>query len=325
MSEMSSMSFRTNERFDMSEFKTIGIVGGGLIGMSWASLFLARGGDVIVVDPDPETEERFADFLPKAWANLTDLGLTESETAPTPTVTDDYSALRNVDFVQENGPERLGTKRVVIDEIEEVIGSDVVIASSTSSLRASDMQTDARHPERILVAHPMNPPHLVPMVELVSGKQTSEDTIKAAERFYAEMQRVTIRVKREVPGHLANRLTSALYREAVNLVAEGIADVEDIDKAVAYGPGMRWALMGPHLTYHMGGGQGGYRYYLDHLGPTQEERWKNLGHPKLTEELKEALVAGVERELAAQDKATLTERRDAALVELQKLKAAHRL
>jgi carnitine 3-dehydrogenase len=314
----------------MTEFKTIGVVGGGLIGMSWASLFLARGCDVIVVDPDPETEQRLADFLPKAWDNLTELGLTEPgltgrETAPVPMVADDLAALRHVDFIQENGPERLETKREVIAGIEEVIGSQVVIASSTSSLRASDMQTDARRPERILVAHPMNPPHLVPMVELVSGRQTSEATLAAAERFYAEMQRVTIRVKREVPGHLANRLTSALFREAVNLVAEGIADVEDIDKAVAYGPGMRWALMGPHLTYHMGGGQGGYRHYLDHLGPTQEERWKSLGHPKLTEEVKEALIAGVERELATQDEVTLTERRDAALVDLLKLKAAYRL
>lgn len=309
----------------MTDFKTVGVVGGGLIGMSWASLFLARGCDVIVVDPDPETASRFARFLPKAWDNLTELGLTVGETAPVPTVTHDLSALGRVDFVQENGPERIETKRAVIAGIEEVIGSRVVIASSTSSLRASDMQADARHPERILVAHPMNPPHLVPMVELVSGRQTSEATLAAAERFYAEMQRVTIRVKREVPGHLANRLTSALFREAVNLVAEGIADVEDIDKAVAYGPGMRWALMGPHLTYHMGGGQGGYRHYLDHLGPTQEERWKNLGNPKLTEEVKEALIAGVERELAAQDKATLTERRDAALVDLLKLKAAYRL
>ncbi len=309
----------------MMTFKTVGVVGGGLVGMSWASLFLARGSGVVVVDPDPKTAERLENFLPKAWANLAALGLTDGEMTTMPTVTDDYDALRDVDFIQENGPENLETKRSVIAKIENVVRPQVVIASSTSSLRASDMQTSAEAPERVLVAHPMNPPHLVPMVELVAGRQTSERTIAEAERFYALMKRVTIRVKREVPGHLANRLTSALYREAVHLVAEGIADVEDIDKAVAYGPGMRWALMGPHLTYHLGGGESGYRGYLDHLGPTQQERWKSLGNPKLTEAVKEALIAGVERELADQDEATLTERRDAALVELQKLKATYDL
>lgn len=309
----------------MSEFKTVGVVGGGLIGMSWASLFLAQGCDVIVIDPDPDAADRLKAFLPTAWANLTALGLTSSDTAPTPTVTDDIAALRHVDFVQENGPERLDAKQAIIAALEKVIRPEVIIASSTSSLCASDMQAGARAPERILVAHPMNPPHLVPMVELVAGRDTSEEAVKGAERFYAQMQRVCIRVKREVPGHLANRLTSALFREAVHLVAEGIADVEDVDKAIAYGPGLRWALMGPHLTYHMGGGQGGYRGYLDHLGPTQEERWKSLGHPTLSEAVKAALIAGVEEELAHLDEATLIERRDAALVEILKLKAAHRL
>ena len=309
----------------MSEFKTVGIVGGGLIGMSWASLFLARGCEVIVVDPNPDARNQLQDFLPKAWDNLTALGLTGADMAPQPTVTDDYLALRHVDFIQENGPEQLAAKLAIIAQLEQVIRSEVVIASSTSSLCASDMQAGARSPERILVAHPMNPPHLVPMVELVAGRETSEATVATAERFYAKMERVCIRVKREVPGHLANRLTSALFREAVHLVAEGIADVEDVDKAIAYGPGLRWALMGPHLTYHLGGGQGGYRGYLENLGPSQEERWKSLGNPKLSEAVKAKLIAGVEDELVDLDEATLIERRDAALVEILKLKAAHRL
>ncbi len=306
----------------MAEFGSVGVVGGGLIGMSWTSLFLARNCKVIVVDPDPAARDRLTDFVHTAWPNLAALGLTEGREIPTPTVTPDFDALAGVDFIQENGPERIEVKRSIIAAIESVVGADAVIASSTSSLTATDMQVDARHPGRILVAHPMNPPHLVPMVELVSGQHTTEATRVIAERFYAQMQRVTIRVKREVPGHLANRLTSALYREAVHLVAEGIADVEDIDKAIAYGPGMRWAFMGPHLTYHLGGGEAGYRGYLDRLGPTQEARWRTLGTPQLSEDLKTELVAGVERELASQDKATLTERRDAALVALMKLKAS---
>lgn len=306
----------------MAEFTSVGIVGGGLIGLSWASLFLARGCEVTVLDPDPATDGRLRTFLRDAWPNLATLGLTQSEAIPEAIVTSDPAALAGVDFVQENGPERLEAKRAILAQVEAVLGADVVIASSTSSLRASDLQQGARHPERILVAHPMNPPHLVPMVELVSGQATSNTALEEAERFYAQMRRVTIRVKREVPGHLANRLTSALYREAVNLVAEGIADVADVDKAIAYGPGMRWAFMGPHLTYHLGGGAGGYRGYLDHLGPTQEARWQSLGTPKLTEEVKAALVEGVQRELEAQDEATLVERRDSGLVALLQLKAS---
>lgn len=309
-------------RCKMAGRKTLGVIGGGLIGMSWTSLFLARGCNVVVVDPDPAVGERLEVFLSDAWKNLSALGLTKDDAPPSPTITQDYADLEGVDFVQENGPENLATKRRIIAEIENSVGPGVVIASSTSSLRASDIQEGATHPDRILVAHPMNPPHLVPMVELVAGKQTSETALQVAEEVYASMHRVTIRVKKEVPGHLANRLTSALYREAVHLVAEGIADVEEVDKAIAYGPGMRWAFMGPHLTYHLGGGTGGYRGYLDHLGPTQENRWKDLGNPQLTEDVKSALVQGVERELAAQDEATLVQRRDAALVELLKLKSS---
>ncbi len=303
------------------DLSTIGVLGGGLIGMSWASLFAARGARVIVVDPRPEAVPEMQGFARQAWPHLTALGLAVSDTAPEVSVTADISALAGAEFVQENGPDRIEVKQAMIHALEDVIGADVVIASSTSSLKASDIQAQARHPERILVAHPMNPPHMVPMVELVAGRQTSEAAMRTAEAFYAAMQRVTIRVKKEVAGHLANRLTAALYREAVHLVAEGIADVDSIDKAIAYGPGMRWALMGPHLTYHMGGGAGGYRHYLDHLGPTQEARWRDLGETPLTESLKAQLVEGVERELEGQDQATLTQRRDAALVELAQLKA----
>ncbi len=309
----------------MSRFRSVGVLGGGLIGMSWASLFLARGLDVTVVDPDPDTPEKLEEFVANAWPNLRTLGLAEAETPAQARVTTDMGTLAKVEFLQENGPDRIEVKRDILRHAEQVIAPDVVIASSTSSLMASDLQEGALHPDRILVAHPMNPPHLVPMVELVGGRATSAGTIDRAEAFYTQMRRVTLRVKKEVPGHLANRLTSALYREAVYLVAEGIADVESVDRAIAYGPGMRWAFMGPHLTYHLGGGAGGYRHYLDHLGPTQEARWQALGTAHLTPALKDALVQGVEDELQSQDQDTLVQRRDAALVDLIRLKAEHGL
>lgn len=299
----------------------VAVVGCGLIGMSWASLFLARNIDVVVVDSCPDSEENLNRFTAAAWPHLRSLGLA-SDLAPrkisfSSTIAD---GCLQADFVQECVPDRIETKHAVLKEVESTVDSDVVISSSSSSLMASDIQENAEYPERILVGHPMNPPHLIPMVELVSGRQTSEQTMIAAESFYQRMNRVTIRVEKEMVGHLANRLTSALYREAVHIVAEGVASVTDVDKAISYGPGMRWALLGPHLIYHLGGGDGGYRSYLDHLGPTQEARWKEHGMTQLTEKVKMLLVSGVEMELKQQDETTLVKRRDEALVDIFKLK-----
>lgn len=307
----------------MKEINKVAVIGGGLIGMSWASLFLARGVDVVVVDPRPEVEAELRGFIENAWPMLQALELTRNEIIRQAESTTEISTLTGIDFVQECGPEDIDIKRRLIAQLEQIIAPDVVIASSTSSLMASDIQIDAQHPERIVVGHPMNPPHLLPMVELVSGKQTSEDTLQTVECFYKQMRRVTIRVQKEVMGHLANRLTSALFREAVHIAAEGIASVEDIDKAITHGPGMRWAFIGPHLTYHLGGGKGGYRHYLDHLGPTQEARWAEHGTPVLTDAVKEVLIAGMEKELESQDTDTLSMRRDEALVELFALKSKH--
>ncbi len=304
----------------MTDKETVGIVGGGLIGKSWASLFLAWGHEVVLYEPRPEGAAELEAFVAEAWEALRALGEAKSETPPPTRATTDLADLGQASFVQECGPDRIEIKQKTVAALEEVLGEQVVIASSTSSLMASDIQRHASHPGRILVAHPMNPPHLVPMVELVPGKLTDEASMERAEAFYRAIERVTIRVKKEMMGHLANRLTSALYREAVYAVQEGIASVEDVDRAIAYGPGMRWALMGPHLIYHLGGGPGGYRHYLDHLGPTQEARWKEHGTPHLSEETKEALVQGLEQELESQDRATLVQRRDAALVELLRLK-----
>lgn len=298
----------------------VAVVGGGLIGLSWASLFTAFNLRVTVYDPNPSVATNLKAFVEDAWPHLLTLGLAQSAKPIIPEFTTEIEDLKSVDFVQECGPDRIEIKRATIVALEACIDPAVVIASSTSSLLASDIQQGAVHPGRVLVAHPMNPPHLIPMVELVAGDDTSSDAIEQADAFYTSLKRVTVRVKKEVVGHLANRLTSALYREAVYIAAEGIADVQDIDRAIAYGPGMRWALIGPHLTYHLGGGKGGYRHYLDHLGATQEARWREHGTAELTEELKELLIAGVEEELRDEDSDSLVERRDAALVDLAKLK-----
>ncbi|MEX0282404.1 MAG: 3-hydroxyacyl-CoA dehydrogenase NAD-binding domain-containing protein [Arenibacterium sp.] len=301
----------------------IGVLGGGLVGMSWAALFLAHGRDVTIVDSRADAKAEMARFLGEAWGHLQALGLAEGGSPGNYVVTPDLEMLEQADYVQENLPDRLSVKQEVLVRLETVIGADVPIASSTSSLKASDIQANTRHPERIFVAHPMNPPHLVPMVELVAGQSTALEVMDKAEAFYRALGREVVRVKKEVTGHLMNRLTSALYREAVHLVASGIADVEDIDKAVAHGPGLRWSLMGPHMLYHLGGGAGGYRAYLDHLGPTQEARWKELGESPLDEATKARLVEGVDTALAGESVEELAKRRDAALVALLSLKKSH--
>jgi 3-hydroxyacyl-CoA dehydrogenase len=300
----------------------VAIIGAGLIGASWAALFLSKGLRVTVSDPSRQALDGLPAFITTAWHDLAQL----DEIAAAPPfemlhVTQDIAtACAEADLVQECGPDRIAIKQQIVAQIETTLGPDAIIASSTSSLMASDIQTGARHPGRILVAHPMNPPHLVPLVELVAGRATDPACIAAARAFYDRIDRVTVVVRQERVGHLANRLTSALYREAVSLVAEGVATVEDVDRAIAHGPGMRWAFMGPHLTYHLGGGAGGYRHYLDHLGPTQVARWADQATPVLTPELIETLVAGIEEATQGQSPADLARRRDVALVALAKLK-----
>lgn len=298
------------------------ILGGGLIGASWAALFLSRGLTVTLADPRPEAEAFCRQFITGAWPDLAELAPIPDQPDPDALhfVRTIAEACEDADLVQECGPDRLEIKQQILREAETTLRAEVPFASSTSSLMPSDIQVGARHPDRVLVAHPMNPPHLVPLVELVGGRATAPGILADLRQFYEGLDRVTITAKKERPGHIANRLTSALYREAVNIVAEGIADVADVDRAIAHGPGLRWALMGPHLIYHLGGGPGGYRHYLEHLGPTQVERWKDLGTPDLTPELVETLVVGLEESLSGIETETLRSARDKALVALTRLK-----
>lgn len=300
----------------------IAVLGGGLIGASWAALFLSRGHTVATADPKPEAEAFCRQLIRDAWPDLAQL----SDIADAP----DWSRLsfhatiaaacEGADLAQDCGPDRIDIKQAMLAEAETTLPSQALFASSTSSLMASDIQAGAKHPDRVLVAHPINPPHLVPLVELVGGKATAPEALSRARAFYDSLDRVTVVAQKERPGHIANRLTSALYREAVNIVAEGIADVADVDRAIAYGPGMRWALMGPHLIYHMGGGPGGYRHYLEHLGPTQVDRWQDLGTPELTPALIDRMVAELDASLTGVDAEALRQKRDAALVALARLK-----
>ena len=254
----------------------IGVVGAGLIGMSWAGLFSAFGYETIVYDPYLKKQHLAHQEISKIWGSL-DLLFDDLKNKKEVKFSDKIDDLKFTTFIQENCPEDLSLKQNIISKIEKIISPDTVISSSTSSFMPSELQNGCTKPDRIIVGHPMNPPHLIPVVEIVLGKAFSQEISSRAKSFYNSLQRVPVQIKKEMRGHLANRLTSALYREAVYLVSEGVADVEDVDTVMSNGPGLRLALLGPHMNYHLGGGEGGYRYYLEHLGPSQEVRWKTLG------------------------------------------------
>jgi carnitine 3-dehydrogenase len=297
--------------------KTVAVVGTGVIGASWAALFLANGLDVVATDPAPGAEERLrADVAATGLAargRLTFVG-------------DVAEAVADADFVQENGPERIDVKHAVFATLDAAARPDVVLASSSSGLLPSAIATACpAHPERVLVGHPFNPPHLLPLVEVVPGERTGEAAVDQAMAFYIALGKKPIRLRHELPGHVANRLQAALWREAYSLVDRGVATVADIDTAIANGPGLRWALLGPFAVKHLSGGPGGIAHDLEHLGPPTEAWWREMGTPSLTPELVAKIVAGVEEELGAIDTAELVARRDAALRALLASKAEHQL
>jgi 3-hydroxyacyl-CoA dehydrogenase len=269
----------------------VAILGGGTIGASWAALLCAHGHDVCVYEPDPAAGGRCRGLIDRQVRQLRGPGL--EHTSPVALTADLRVAVATAPWILECAPERLELKRALYAEVEQHATVDAILASSSSALQPSDLQQGMRHPGRLAVAHPFNPPHLIPLVELVAGQATRPATIDALEHLLRSIGKVTIRVRKELMGHVANRLTAALWREAVHLVEVGAASVADIDLAMTSGPGLRWAAIGPHLGYHLAGGAGGIRHYLQHLGPAQEARWSDLGTPHLDERTRERLAAGV--------------------------------
>lgn len=301
----------------VGKIKVVAVIGGGLIGASWAALFARAGGYIVRAwDPSEAARESFADRADKAAKQLVQLGY---RAAGGVTVVETLAdAVTGADWVQENAPESVELKAKLYGEIEAAAPQDAVLASSTSSLLWSDLARDLNHAKRFILAHPFNPPHLMPLVELYGQ---DDDVLGRAEAFYRGLDRETVRLKREAAGHLANRLASALWREAVSLVEEGIADVADIDRALVNGPGLRWSIVGAHMAYHLGGGAGGIEHYLQHLGPSQERRWKTLGNPRLTPDLCAKLVAGIAEEAAGRSIEDLETERDAKLMAALQLRA----
>jgi 3-hydroxyacyl-CoA dehydrogenase len=304
--------------------RRVAIVGTGVIGASWAAQYLARGFDVVATDPAPNAETNLRKYVGDAWPALTAIGLSPGAGQERLRFTASMKeALSQADFVQENGPERQELKIALYADMDDATPPDAIIASSSSGLTMSVIQSRCKRPERCVIGHPFNPPHLIPLVEVVGGAKTSPDVIQRTIAFYESIGKKPIHVRKEVVGHVANRLQAALYREVLHLIEQGVVDVADADAAVCWGPGLRWGVMGPTLLFHLGGGEGGIRHFLEHLGPALELWWKDLGHlGHFSPALKETLIAGVSREVGERSVDELDAQRDEVLLGLLALRTA---
>ncbi|MFY9870452.1 MAG: 3-hydroxyacyl-CoA dehydrogenase NAD-binding domain-containing protein [Candidatus Nitrosopolaris sp.] len=302
--------------------RRVAIVGTGVIGASWAAQYLARGFDVIATNPHPNAEANLRKYVDEAWEQLKVIGLSPGAARDRLTFTTNMKeALSKADLVQENGPERQDFKIKLFADMDDATPADSLIASSSSGITPSVMQSKCKYPERVLIGHPFNPPHIIPLVEVVGGTKTSPDAIKQAMAFYASIGKKPIHLRKELPGHAANRLQAALYREVVYLIEQGMLSVEDADAAVSWGPGLRWGVMGPSLLWHLGGGEGGIRHFMEHLMDPLASMMKTLGNPEITAELKQTITQGVLREAGNRSVEQLAQEESDMLLGLLRLRA----
>ncbi len=304
----------------MRQVRTLGLLGTGVIGGGWAARALHFGIDVIAADVKPEMEQWIRGAVANAQGALSRLTFAPLPPRGTLTFTTDLHAMaRQADFIQENIPEQLELKQRVLADVSRHAPADIVIASSTSGLMPTDLQRDVVAPERVLVAHPFNPVYLLPLVELVGGRQTSPAALDAAARFFTYIGMHPLCVRREVPGHLTDRLQEALWREILHMVNEDVATTGELDDSIVYGPGLRWAGMGTNLIYHLAGGETGMRHMLRQFGPCLKWPWTKLEAPELTEELIDKMVEGTQAQAAGRSIRELERLRDDYLVAIQQV------
>jgi 3-hydroxyacyl-CoA dehydrogenase len=300
------------------EIRNVTIVGTGVIGASWAALYLARGLNVVATDPAPNAEANLRKYVDEAWKDLEVIGLSPNASRDRLRFTPDLKeAVADADLIQENGPERKDFKIKLFADMDAAAPKDSLLVSSSSGLTMSVMQSACKYPERCVIGHPFNPPHIVPLVEVVAGAKTSAETVERAISFYTSIGKRPIHVRKEVVGHVANRLQAALYREIVYLIEQGVLDVADSDAAVCWGPGLRWGLMGPNLLFHLGGGPGGIQHFMEQFTGPLAAWWKDLGTiTEFSPEVKQTIVNGVLKEANGRSIAELEQERDEMLLEL---------
>jgi carnitine 3-dehydrogenase len=305
--------------------QAVAVVGTGVIGAGWAAHFLRMGYDVVAWDPGSGAAERLAAFVGSTWPVLERLGLRPDASPDRLRFASSLAeAAADAGFVQESAPEVLDVKIALLAELDAATPPDVVIASSTSGFMMSDMAARAQTPGRFVVGHPFNPPYLVPLVEIVGGRGTHQAAVTWAERFYSHSGKVCLTMDKEVPGFVGNRLQEALWREALHMIDSGQATVQQIDDSITYGLGLRWALMGPMVTFHLAGGPGGMAHMLDHFGPALLQPWTRLTAPELTPRLRDLVVAGVDESVGDVTVQQLERQRDDFLADLLLLIEKHR-
>ncbi len=307
------------------DIRRITCIGAGPIGGGWAAHFLAQGYQVTSYLHDESEHQALTRLLETAWLSLKKIGLAEGASLDKFTWTTDLAkATQEAEFIQESIPEVLALKQELYRKLGEIVDPRVVIASSTSGLSMTDIQAKCSTPERTVIAHPFNPPYLLPLVEMIGGEKTSPKTVEWTEQFYRVAGKEPLVMKKEIPGFIATRLQEAIWREALHMVANGEATVEQIDQAVVNGPGPRWALMGPCEIFHIGGGEGGMANCLDQFGPALKLPWTRLVAPELTPELRKAMIDGCIEMTKGKDFASLSKKMNDGLVEIAKIKRANK-
>jgi len=297
--------------------RRLALVGAGVIGSGWAARALARGLDVVAWDPAPKAAARLRAAAATAWPALKRTGLVKSASRRRLSFAKDLaSAVAGADFVQESGPEEEALKRSLLAEIDHMVDRRVIIASSSSGLMPSRIQADCRYPDRVLIGHPFNPVYLLPLVELVGGKQTTATTIERASSFYRQIGMRPLHVRTEIEGYISDRLQEAIWREALHMVADGVATTEEIDDAIVYGPGLRWSFMGSFLSLHMAGGNAGMHHTLEQFGPALKLPWSKLVAPELTKELARRVIDGTKAQANGRSMKQLERWRDDNLIKV---------
>ncbi|MDS9471352.1 L-carnitine dehydrogenase [Sporosarcina pasteurii] len=301
----------------MNKIEQLAVIGTGVIGNGWIARFLAMGYDVVAFDPAEGAAERTRLAIERAWPSLEQMGLAEgASTARVTFVPTIEEAVKNADLIQENVPEREELKKNVLKSIDQYAKPEAIIASSTSGIKPSTLQEGLQHPARLIVAHPFNPVYILPLVELVGGEATTSSIMERANQFYQSIEMKPLIIQKEIEGHVADRLMEALWRESLHLVNDGIATTEEIDAAIIYGAGLRWAQMGPFLTFHLAGGDKGMRHMLEQFGPALKLPWTKLEAPELTNDLKEKVISGCEVHAGDVPIAELEVKRNEFLVKL---------
>ena len=307
------------------KIKTVGIAGTGLIGAGWAARLLIRGFDVIAYDVSPTAEAKLKAAIKVAWPSMESLLGKPKKKGKLSFTTDLAVMASKSQFIHEAAPERKDLKIKLFKDIDAIANPDVIISSSSSGFLPTDLQSECKYPERVIIGHPFNPVYLLPLVETVPGKQTSKDTMDRAGIYFESIGMQVLRLKKEIDGYICDRLQEALWREALHILDKDIGTTGDIDDSIVYSAGMRWAFMGSFLTYHVGGGPGGMRDFIKQFDPTLALPWTDLGFPKWNDALETRLIEGTDAQAAGRSVAQIEAKRNAILVDMMKLFKKHKI